>query len=146
MILDYHKTSGKMADFAMMEPWSVIVSKPVVDPNAPKFSVDQIKVAASTVRDYIETSHKLPNYVQIGSNNVSMSQFLELLTTALLQINRGNSNPNTINECSAAPTSPIENITCRKHSQSGIFENCKTMSKTTWIVVVKHLISLTKQV
>ena len=40
-----------MADFAMMEPWSVIVSKPVVDPNAPKFTVDQVKAAASTVRD-----------------------------------------------------------------------------------------------
>ena len=88
MILDYHHTSGKMADFAMMEPWSVIVSKPVVDPNAPKFTVDQIEVAASTVRAYIESNHKLPNYVQIGSNNVSMSQFLELLTTALLQINK----------------------------------------------------------
>ena len=47
MILDYHKTSGKMADFAMMKPWSVIISKPVVDPTAPKFTVDQIKDAAS---------------------------------------------------------------------------------------------------
>ena len=71
MILDYHKTSGKMADFAMMKPWSVIISKPVVDPTAPKFTVDQVKVAASTVRDYIETYHKLPNYVQIGSNNIN---------------------------------------------------------------------------
>ena len=50
MILDYHHTSGKMADFAMMEPWSVIVSKPVLDPNAPKFTVNQIKDAASRVR------------------------------------------------------------------------------------------------
>ena len=71
MILDYHKTSGKMADFAMMEPWSVIVSKPVLDPNAPKFTVDQIKDAASTVRAYIESNHKLPSYVQIWINQVN---------------------------------------------------------------------------
>ena len=109
MILDYHSTSGKMADFAMMEPWSVIVSKPVLDLNAPKFTVDQVKVAASTVRDYIETNHKLPNYVQIGSNQVSMSQFLELLTSALLQINSGNNSTIPLRSFSD-PTSPRDSI------------------------------------
>ena len=34
MILDYHKTSGKMADFAIMKPWSTIY-----DPNAVTFSI-----------------------------------------------------------------------------------------------------------
>jgi transglutaminase-like putative cysteine protease len=109
MILDYHRTSGKMADFAMMEPWSVIVSKPVLDPNVPKFTVEHIKSAASTVRDYIETNHKLPNYVQIGSNQVSMSQFLELLTSALLQINSGQNSTIPLRSFSA-PTSPQDSI------------------------------------
>ena len=109
MILDYHNTSGKVADWAGMEPWSVIVSKPVVDPNAPKFSIDQIKAAASTVRGQIETNHKLPDYVQIGSNQVTMSQFLELLTSALLQINSGNNNPIPLMNFTA-PTSPKDNI------------------------------------
>ena len=98
-----------MADFAMMEPWSVIVSKPVVDPNAPKFTVDQVKAAASTVRAYIESSHKLPGYVQIGSSQVSMSQFLELAVTATIQINKGNSNLIPLRNFTA-PTSPREDI------------------------------------
>ena len=128
MILDYHNTSGKVADFAMMEPWSVIVSKPVLDPNAPKFTLDQIEDAASRVRAYIESNHKLPNYVQIGSNQVSMSQFLELLTSALLQINSGKNNSIPLMNFSA-PTSPIEDIHAGNHSPSRIFENCKRHQK-----------------
>ena len=109
MILDYHRTSGKMADFAMMEPWSVIVSKPVLDPNAPKFTVEQIKDAASRVRGNVETNRTLPSSVLIGSSQVTMHQFLELLTTALLQINSGNSNLIPLRNFSA-PASPIDNI------------------------------------
>lgn len=88
MILDYYNTSGKIADWAAMEPWS---SKPVIDPNAPKFTITQITDAASRVKSYAEKYYKLPSNVQIGSSQVSMPQFLELLTTALLQINNGNS-------------------------------------------------------
>ena len=109
MILDYHHTSGKVADFAMMEPWGVIASKPVVDPNAPKFTVNQIKDAASRVRLSIETDYKLPSTVDINGTNVTMSQFLELLTTALLQINNGNSNLIPLRNFTA-PLNPIENI------------------------------------
>ena len=78
-------------------------------PNATTFTVKQIKDAASTVRDYIETYHKLPSTVNINGTNVTMSQFLELSTTALLQINSGNNNPITLKSFSS-PTSPIENI------------------------------------
>ena len=56
------------------------------------FSITQIKDAASRIRTYIENNHKLPNYVQISTYQINMPQFLELLTTALLQINSGNTN------------------------------------------------------
>ena len=92
MILDYHNSSGKMADFAMMEPWRVITSKPVLDPNAPKFTVNQIKDAAVTVRAYIETYNKMPSNVTISGIQITLPQFLELSTTALLQINSKNNN------------------------------------------------------
>ena len=55
-------------------------------------TVNQIKVAASNVRAYVETNYRLPDYVTIGTSQVTMSQFLELLTSALLQINNGNNN------------------------------------------------------
>ena len=104
MILDYHKTSGKMADFAMMKPWSAIY-----DPNAVTFSISQINDAASRIKAYVENNHDLPNYVQISTYQVNMSQFLELLTSALLQINSGNTNAMALKSFSA-PTSPKEDI------------------------------------
>ncbi|MDO5836937.1 MAG: pseudomurein-binding protein, partial [Methanobacterium sp.] len=57
------------------------------------FTIDQIKQAATTVRDYIETYDKLPDNVLIGTTTVTMPQFLELLTTATIQINNGNNKP-----------------------------------------------------
>ncbi len=108
MILDYHNASGKMADFAMMKPWSVI-SNGNTDPNTNTFSINQIKDAASRVRDYVENNHKLPSYVQISTYQINMPQFLEMLTTALLQIKSGNTNAVTLKSFSA-PISPKDNI------------------------------------
>ena len=73
------------------------------------FTITQIEQAASKVRNYIETYHKLPSTVDINGINVTMSQFLELSTTALLQINSGTNN-SIILKSFTAPTSPIENI------------------------------------
>ncbi len=123
MILDYHKTSGKMADFAMMKPWSAVkiaasgtAGDPSVAPttltNAPNgtsFTVTQIKDASSRVRAYIENNKKLPTSVQISSYQINMSQFLEMLTSALLQINSGTNNPIVVKSFTA-PTSPQDNI------------------------------------
>jgi hypothetical protein len=109
MILDYYNSNGRMADWAGMEPWSLITSRPVLDPNAPKFSVGQIKVAASTVRSQIETNHQLPSTVTINGTLVDMSQFLELSTTALLQISSGNNNTIPLRNFTLAGSS-IDNI------------------------------------
>lgn len=109
MILDYHHTSGKMAYWAAMEPWNDIISKPFVDPNAPKFSVDQMKVAASTVRAYVESNHKLPDTVNVNGTDVNMAQFLELAATATIQINSGNSDLIALRNFTT-PKKSIDNI------------------------------------
>jgi hypothetical protein len=104
MIIDYYNTSGKKADFAAMKPWAIITL-----PNLGTVTIDQIKVAASTVRTYIETNQKLPDSILVGTKTVTMPQFLELLTTATIQINNGNNNTIPLRTYSA-PTSPIESI------------------------------------
>ena len=53
------------------------------------FTASQINNAAARVKAYIETNHKLPTYVTIGTSKVQMSDFLRLLTANLLQINSG---------------------------------------------------------
>ena len=104
MIMDYYNTSGKKADFAAMKPWNIVTL-----PNLGTFTTDQIKTTATTVRTYIETNQKLPDNVLIGTTQVSMPQFLELLTTATIQINNGNTNPIPLRTFSA-PANPIESI------------------------------------
>ena len=59
------------------------------------FTTKKITEAAGRVNKYIKTNHKLPNYVTIGNNRLSMPQFLKLLTTGLIHIN--NSKKSSIN-------------------------------------------------
>ena len=51
------------------------------------FTVSQINDAAARVKAYIESNHKLPNYVTIGTAQVQMPDFLKLMVTGLLQVN-----------------------------------------------------------
>ena len=53
------------------------------------FTMTQIQNASASVKSYVETNHKLPSYVTIGSSQITMPQFLQLLVTSLLQINSG---------------------------------------------------------
>ncbi|AUB56632.1 hypothetical protein BK007_11855 [Methanobacterium subterraneum] len=104
MILDYYNTSGNKAHFAVMKPWNSIGTGTTV-----KFTVDQIKASASVVRSYVESNGRLPNSVLVGSTEVTMHQFLELLVTATVQINNGVTGSIPLGTFSA-PTNPSENI------------------------------------
>lgn len=53
------------------------------------FTTKQIAEAAGQVKSYIETNHKLPSTVKIGTRSLTMPQFLRLLTTGVIQINKG---------------------------------------------------------
>jgi hypothetical protein len=73
------------------------------------FTIDQINDAASRVKAYIETNHKLPNYVTIGTTQVQMPDFLKLLTAGLLQINNGSTTQVAL-ETVGIPAKPSESI------------------------------------
>lgn len=53
------------------------------------FTNKQVTEASGRVKTYIETNKRLPNFVTIGKVQVNMPQFLQLLTTGLIQINQG---------------------------------------------------------
>ncbi len=78
------------------------------------FSVAQIEAAASTVRSYIETYHKLPSTVNVSGTGSKHVPILRTLTTALLQINNGNSNTIPLRNFSST-YKPNRRHTCRKH-------------------------------
>ncbi|MGB9979093.1 pseudomurein-binding repeat-containing protein, partial [Methanobacterium sp.] len=73
------------------------------------FTVSQINDAAARVKAYIETNHKLPNYVTIGSTQVQMPEFLKLLTSGLLQLNNGTTTSITLKDINGA-AKPTESV------------------------------------
>ncbi|HTX61940.1 MAG TPA: pseudomurein-binding repeat-containing protein, partial [Methanobacterium sp.] len=74
-----------------------------------KFTSTQINDAASRVKTYIETYNKLPSYVTISSVQVSMPQFLQLLTSNLININSGLTTSVTLKSVSS-PSSPTQTL------------------------------------
>ncbi len=68
-------------------------------------TLSQINVAAKNVKVYVEAYHKLPVYVTVGSKLVTTSQYLNLLTKDLLEVNSGLSTPITIKSVASSSTS-----------------------------------------
>lgn len=91
------------------------------------FTLSQIKDAANRVKSYIETSKRLPEYVTIGSSQVQMSDFLKLLTTALLQINSGKSTSITLETVNHA-ANPTENIKSGTITKAGYLDIAKRVN------------------
>lgn len=68
----------------------------------------QIKDAAGRVKSFIEKNDRLPNYVTIGSKQVSMSQYLKLVNQETLNLD-GSSGSLTVGSVSG-PTNPTESV------------------------------------
>ena len=58
-------------------------------PSSVSFSQAQINTAAAKVTTFVQINHRLPNYVTISNTEVTMPQFLQLITANLLNINKG---------------------------------------------------------
>jgi len=74
------------------------------------FTMTQIQNASASVKSYIETNNKLPNYVTIGTSQVTMAQFLQLLATSLLQISNGTNTAISIGNVSSPTNSTGDSI------------------------------------
>ena len=73
------------------------------------FNLSQIKDAAAKIKSYIETNHKLPNYVTIGTTQVEMPEFLKLMVAGLLQINNKTTTSITLKDVGSA-SKPTESV------------------------------------
>ncbi len=70
-----------------------------------EITLAQIQAAATSVKSYIEINHKLPSSVTVGTAQIKVPQFLQLLVKGLLQIQSGtvtSMTPEDIN----APSNP----------------------------------------
>jgi predicted deacylase/ribosomal protein L39E len=78
-----------------------------IDPNT--VTLSQLATAANTVKTYFESNSRLPNYVTIGSKQISMPQFIYLLASGVVNINNGSNSAITLKTVDAA-TSPSGSI------------------------------------
>ncbi len=109
-VLYVNKVANYLPNFVPMKPWSSFVGQSAgIIPNGPKFTIDQIAAAATTVKNYIEANNHLPSNVTIKGTTINMAQFLELLMTASIQINSGNSNPIPLRTYNL-PSNPLDDI------------------------------------
>jgi transglutaminase-like putative cysteine protease len=97
------------------------------------FTSSQINDAASRVKTFVDSNKRLPSYVTINNVQVSMPQFLQLLTSNLLNINNGLSTTVTLNTV-ISPQSTAESITSGnlyKSEYISIAESIQSTIKST---------------
>ena len=85
----------------------------------------QIKDAADRVKSFIEKNDRLPNYVTIGSKQVSMSQYLKLVNQETLNL-YGSSGSLTVGSVSG-PTNPTESVKSGNIQKSEYLKLAKTI-------------------
>jgi hypothetical protein len=90
------------------------------------FTVKQINNAAAKVKAYVETNHKLPNYVTIGTTQVQMSDFLRLLVANLLQLNKGKTSSITLKSMGSA-AKPSESVKSGTITKAGYLDLAKEL-------------------
>ena len=81
LIMNYYNNETGLPQNITVTPWSVVSNS-----STAFFTNDQIENAAKTVQSYIEINHQLPANVTISGTVVSMPQFLQLATTASLNL------------------------------------------------------------
>ena len=84
LLNSYKNTNRTLPDYIPVTPWSTVSNA-----NTVFLSMDEINNAAETVKSYIESNHMLPDTITIPGKQINMPQFLQLSTTALLNIESG---------------------------------------------------------
>lgn len=91
-----------------------------------KIGVNQIATTSRYIKSFVAINHKLPNYVVISSTKVTMPQYLELLTSAVIKIRYHDSTPLYLKTVSS-PNSNKETITSATYSQSYYLQVAKSL-------------------
>lgn len=95
-------------------------------------TMSQVNTAAATVKSYYETNGRLPNYVTINNQQVSMSSFLYLLTTGTIKASSGSTAAITLKNVNAATneSGTIKSGNIQKSEFLTIAQNIKSFIET----------------
>ena len=102
-------------------------------PSSVSFSQAQINTAAAKLTTFVQINHRLPNYVTISNTEVTLPQFLQLITANLLNINKGLNtivNLKTVNTPSNS-TDTVKNGNILKSEYLSIAQSIQTTITST---------------
>ncbi|MGE4395223.1 MAG: pseudomurein-binding repeat-containing protein, partial [Methanobacteriales archaeon] len=97
------------------------------------YTPNEVNDAASRVKNFYETNKRLPNYVTIKNTQVTMPQFLNLLTTDLIQTNQGSKAPIPLKNVGEPlkPTGATKGGTLTKTEYINVAQTIKNMIDAT---------------
>ncbi len=72
-------------------------------------SVYQLNKSANSVKNFIDTNHRLPQYVTISDKQITMPQFLMLLNYGVINLNSGKTTAITLKTVNS-PTNPTQSV------------------------------------
>jgi hypothetical protein len=95
-------------------------------------TIAEIKAAASRVKAFVESNKRLPSYVTVSGKQISMSEFLYLLVSSVLQVNQGTSAPITFKTLGEAPSpsGDIVNANINKSEYLDVAKKLKTFMES----------------
>lgn len=110
-VMIYYKTNNQLPSSVTVKSWSSIISSSNNTTtnnttSSTNITMSQVGTASGTVKSYFETNSKLPNYVTINNQQVTMPSLLKLLTTATVQANSGSNSVMPLVNINA-PTNPF---------------------------------------
>ena len=76
-----------------------------------KFTPNNINVVAAKLVIYIKVNHKLPAYIMVSGKNITLSQFLYLLTADLIKVNSKSQSSITLKTVKTPVLSVAETVT-----------------------------------
>ncbi len=118
---DFFNQSSSTGSTSTTTPTTTTTTTTTTSSKTTKYTLADIINAAGRVKTYIETNHALPKYVQMGSVQVTMPQFLRLLTTGVLQLKNGVITSITLKSTQTA-AKPYEKMTSGNLDKSGYLD------------------------
>ncbi|MCC7551638.1 MAG: right-handed parallel beta-helix repeat-containing protein [Methanobacterium sp.] len=121
ILSSYKANNYTLPDLITVRSWSVVSNV-----NTKFITTDQIKDASETVKSYTEANHTLPSYVTISGTQVTMPQFLKLLTTTVTNIN-GKLNAKLVLQSYNTANSPSETVTGGNINTTSFIDHAETI-------------------
>ena len=124
-ITAFYKTNNRLPNYVSIATWTNPSGEGINTPVAPTPSTptsttvdtDSVIKSSDTVKNHVESKKTVPSTVTVAGKNLTIEQYLYLLTSSVTNINNNNKNTITIKSINKAPN-PSENVRSGSLSKS----------------------------